>query len=303
MPVAKSSFANYINIWWMAIRPRTLPAALAGVITGSALAWRDGHFRLLPALTAMMIALLLQIGSNLVNDVSDFEKGADAGPRLGPQRVTQSGLLTPRQVKIGTAAVFGLAVLLGLSFVFSVGWLVIPIGATAILAAITYTAGPYPLGYHGLGELFVFIFFGIAAVTGTYFVQSGSVSLIAWLMSLPVGFIIMGILVVNNLRDIDADKLAGKNTLAARFGSGFAKSEYLFLLVSAYLVIFVFCSFNLLPWWSMLTWLSLPLAFQTTQIVFSQKGKPLNKALAQTGQLALLVSLLFLFSILLASWA
>jgi 1,4-dihydroxy-2-naphthoate polyprenyltransferase len=288
-----------IEIWWIAIRPRTLPAALAGVITGSALAYLDGHFCLLPALTAMVIALLLQIGSNLTNDVSDFEKGADAGPRLGPQRVTQSGLLSPRQVKIGIAVVFGCAALLGLTFVFSAGWVVIPIGAAAILAAIAYTAGPYPLGYHGLGEFFVFVFFGVAAVVGTFFIQTGNVSLIAWLMSLPVGFIITGILVVNNLRDIDSDILAKKFTLAARFGSRFSKIEFVILFVTAYLVILILCFSRLLPWWSMLTWLSLPLAFRTTRIVITQKGQRLNQALAQTGQLALIFSMLFLLSTLL----
>jgi 1,4-dihydroxy-2-naphthoate polyprenyltransferase len=298
MPDPKSPLVRFIEIWWMAIRPRTLPAALAGVIAGSALAWYDGHFRLVSALTAMFVALLLQIGSNLTNDVSDFEKGADAGPRMGPQRVTQSGLLSPRQVKTGMIVVFALAALFGSTLIFTSSWVIIPIGAAAILAAIAYTAGPYPLGYHGLGELFVFIFFGIAAVAGTYFVQVGNVSLAAWLMSLPIGFIIMGILVVNNLRDIDADKLAGKFTLAARFGSRFAKSEYVILISAAYLCILIFCTLKLLPWWGMFTWLSLPLAFQTSKIVLNQNGKPLNKALAQTGQLALLVSLLLLLSIM-----
>jgi 1,4-dihydroxy-2-naphthoate polyprenyltransferase len=303
MSTSKTSLKKFIEIWWMAIRPRTLPAAAAGVITGSALALRDGHFRLPPALIAMVVALLLQIGSNLTNDVMDFEKGADSAPRMGPQRVTQSGLLTPRQVKRGMILVFSLAALLGSTLVFSDGWVVIPIGAAAIIAAVAYTAGPYPLGYHGLGEFFVFIYFGVAAVAGTYFVQAGSVSPSAWLMSLPIGFIIMGILVVNNLRDIQVDKLARKLTLAARFGSRFAKCEYAILLIAAYLGLFIFCTCGLLSWWSMLTWLSLPLAYQTTKIILSQTGKPLNKALAQTGQLALLISLLFLLSIILSQFA
>ena len=152
---------NPIKIWWLAIRPRTLPAALSGVITGSALAWHDGVFRLLPALAAMLIALLLQIGSNLANDVFDFERGADSGSRQGPLRVTQSGLLRPQQVKRGMLLVFALAALLGLYLAIVAGWRVIPIGLAAILAAVAYTAGPYPLGYHGLGELFVFLFFYI----------------------------------------------------------------------------------------------------------------------------------------------
>ena len=300
MAESKSFFRNFFDVWWMAIRPKTLPAAMAGVITGSALAWWDGHFRLLPALTAMAVALLLQIGSNLTNDVSDFKRGVDAGERMGPTRVTQSGLLTPNQVKAGIVVVFCLAALLGFSLVFSVGWVVLPIGAAAILSAIAYTAGPYPLGYHGLGELFVFLFFGIAAVAGTYFIQADAVSLIAWFMSIPIGFIIVDILVVNNLRDIETDRLAGKFTLAARFGLGFAKGQYLFFLLAAYLCIPLFCSLRLLSWWCMLIWLSLPIAWQTTKIVLHQKGKPLNRALAQTGQLALLVSLLLLASLLIS---
>lgn len=286
---------NSFQVWWLAIRPKTLPAAISGVITGSALAWHDGHFRLLPALAALLVALLLQIGSNLANDVFDYERGADSGPRQGPLRVTQAGLLQPRQVKGGMVLVFALAGLCGLYLAFVVGWAVIPIGAAAILAAVAYTAGPYPLGYHGLGELFVFLFFGVAAVTGTYFVEAGSVSLVAWLMSIPVGLIIVGILIVNNLRDLDSDRLAGKHTLAAHFGSRFAKGEYLVCLLLAYLSILVYCALGLLPWWGLLTWLSLPLAYATLQIVFTQTGKALNLALARTGQLALAFSVLLLF--------
>ena len=286
---------SLFQVWWLAIRPKTLPAAMSGVITGSALAWHDGHFRLLPALAALLVALLLQVGSNLANDVFDYERGADSGPRQGPLRVTQAGLLQPRQVKGVMALVFALAGLCGLYLAFVAGWVVLPIGAAAILAAVAYTAGPYPLGYHGLGELFVFLFFGVAAVAGTYFVQAGSVSLAAWLMSIPVGLIVVGILIVNNLRDLESDRLAGKHTLAARFGSRFAKGEYLVCLLLAYLSILVYCALGLLPWWGLLPWLSLPLAYATLQIVFTQTGKALNLALARTGQLALVFSVLFLF--------
>ena len=287
---------NASKIWWLAIRPRTLPAAVAGVITGSALALRDGKFELLPALAALLAALLLQIGSNLANDVFDFERGADSGPRQGPLRVTQSGLLQPRQVKGGLAAVFALAALLGLYLAFTAGWVVIPIGLAAMISAVLYTAGPYPLGYHGLGELFVFLFFGLAAVAGTYFVQAGTVSAAAWLMSIPLGLIITGILVVNNLRDLETDKAAGKHTLAARGGSRFAKGEYLACLVAAYLAIPAYCAFTFLPWSALLTWVSLPLAYASSRIVFTQAGRPLNQALAKTGELALLFSLLLLIS-------
>jgi 1,4-dihydroxy-2-naphthoate polyprenyltransferase len=282
-----------IQVWILAIRPRTLPAAVAGVATGTALALQDGKFRPLPALAALLIALLLQAGSNLANDVFDFERGADSGPRLGPLRVAQSGLLQPRQVKRGMTLIFALAALLGLYLALVAGWVVIPIGAVAILAAIAYTGGPYPLGYHGLGELFVFLFFGVVSVAGTYFIQARGVSPAAWLMSPPIGSIIVGILVVNNLRDLESDKLAGKHTLAVRFGIRFSRSEYLACLIIAYLSIPVYCAFSILPWSAMLTWLSLPLAYFTARIVFTQTGKPLNQALGLTGQLALAFSLLF----------
>ncbi|MEW5941883.1 MAG: 1,4-dihydroxy-2-naphthoate octaprenyltransferase, partial [Chloroflexota bacterium] len=167
---------SLFQIWWLAIRPKTLPAAASGVVMGSALAWRDGTFQPLPALAALLVALLLQIGSNVANDVFDFERGADTPERLGPTRVTQAGLLTPAQVKRGMWVIFGLAASCGLYLAWLRGPVVIAIGLAAILSAIAYTGGPFPLGYYGLGDLFVFIFFGLAAVSGTYFVQAGSVT-------------------------------------------------------------------------------------------------------------------------------
>jgi 1,4-dihydroxy-2-naphthoate octaprenyltransferase len=291
---------NRLQTWWLAIRPRTLPAAAAGVVAGSALALHDRAFRPLPALAALLVALLLQIGSNLANDVFDYERGADSARSHGPVRVTQSGLLTPGQVKAGMGSVFALAGLIGLYLAFEAGWVVILIGLAAILSAIAYTGGPFPLGYYGLGDLFVFLFFGLACVAGTYFVQAGKVSPAAWWMSLPVGLIIVGILVVNNLRDIETDRLAGKHTLAVRLGERFAKGEYLSCLLVAFLCLPVLSAFGVLPWWSLLAWVTLPLTWKITRLVFTQKGKALNAALAGTGQLALAFSVLFLVGQLLA---
>ncbi len=282
-----------VQIWMLAARPKTLPAAASGVITGTALALRDGHFRPGPALAALLVALLLQIGSNLANDVYDYERGADAGERHGPLRVTQAGLLTPGQVKAGMFVVFGLSALLGLYLAFVAGWVVILIGLAAILSAIAYTGGPFPLGYYGLGDLFVFIFFGLAAVAGTYFVQAGSVSMGAWWMSLPIGWLIVDILVVNNLRDIDADRAAGKRTLAVRLGEQGSRLQYIVLLVLSYLILPILVLLNFLPWQSLLAWLSIPLAWRTWQVVRQQTGRSLNAALAGTGQTTLLYSLLF----------
>jgi 1,4-dihydroxy-2-naphthoate octaprenyltransferase len=287
------------NVWVLASRPKTLPAAAAGVITGTALALHDGHFRFGPALAALLVALLLQIGSNLANDVYDYERGTDSGERHGPTRVTQSQLLTPGQVKAGMLVVFGLAGLLGLYLASVAGWVVILIGLAAILSAIAYTAGPFPLGYHGLGDLFVFIFFGVAAVTGTYFVQAGMVSAQAWWMSIPIGLLIVDILVVNNLRDIHADRAAGKHTLAVRLGEHGSRVQYIVLLALAYLILPLLVLFDILPWQSLLAWLSFPLGWRTWQIVREQAGRPLNVALAGTGQTTLVYSLLFFVGMLL----
>jgi len=288
------------KIWMLAARPKTLPAAASGVITGTALALNDGHFHFFPALAALMVALLLQIGSNLANDVYDYERGADAGERHGPLRVTQTGLLTPKQVKKGMWVVFGLSALLGLYLFIVAGWVVILIGLAAIISAIAYTGGPFPLGYYGLGDLFVFIFFGLAAVTGTYFVQARSVSAGAFWMSLPIGWLIVDILVVNNLRDIDADRAAGKHTLAVRMGENWTRIEYLVLLVASYLILPVLVTYGVLPWLSLLTWLSIPIGWRTWQLVRKQAGSPLNKALAGTGRVTLIYSLLFFVGMLLS---
>jgi 1,4-dihydroxy-2-naphthoate octaprenyltransferase len=279
--------------WGLAIRPRTLPAGAAGVVMGSALAWGEGRFRLDAFLACLAASLLLQIGSNLANDVFDYERGTDTAERLGPTRVTQSGLLSPAQVRGGMAVVFGLAAIIGLYVAWLGGWPIIVIGVAAILAAIAYTGGPFPLGYHGLGEVFVFIFFGLASVAGTYFVQAGAVSTAAWWMTLPPGLIITAILVVNNLRDIDLDRKGRKLTLAVRLGERATKGEYLACMIVAYLVLPLATAIGVIPWWALLAWLSLPPAFRATHAVLTQEGRPLNAALADTGMAALLFSLLF----------
>lgn len=291
---------NLFQIWRLAIRPRTLPAAASGVVMGSALAWHDGSFQFGSAFAALLAALLLQIGSNLANDVFDFERGTDTPERLGPIRVTQAGLLSPPQVKIGMAVVFALAALLGLYLAWLGGWPIILVGIAAIISAIAYTGGPFPLGYYGLGDIFVFIFFGLASVAGTYYVQAGAVSSAAWWMSIPVGLIVTAILVVNNLRDLENDRRAGKHTLAVMLGARGARIEYLLCVISAYLIVPVLILFNIVPVSSWLTWLSLPLAWKTLRVVFTQEGRPLNAALAGTGQIAFVYSMLFWIGITLA---
>jgi len=286
--------------WFLAIRPRTLPAAAAGVVMGAAVAWADGRFRLVASLACLVAALLLQIGSNLANDVFDFERGSDTAGRLGPTRVTQAGLLTPAQVKGGMAVAFGLAVLPGLFLVRLGGVPIVVVGIASILAAIAYTGGPFPLGYHGLGELFVFLFFGLASVAGTYYVQAGVVSATAWAMAVPPGLLITAILVVNNLRDLEEDRRAGKRTLAVRLGERATKAEYLACLVLAYLALPVAALAGLAPWPGLVAWLSLPLAFRAARVVLTLTGRPLNEALAVTGQTALAFSVLFWIGMLLS---
>ena len=295
--MAESSVFNW-NAWVLAIRPRTLPAAAAGVIMGAALTWHDGYFRLDAVLVCLFTALLLQIGSNLANDVFDFERGADTSERLGPTRVTQAGMLTPKQVKAGMVVAFGLATLLGLYLAWLGGWSIIILGIVAIISAIAYSGGPFPIGWHGLGDIFVFIFFGVVSVAGTYFIQAGTVTPVAWLMAIPPGLIITAILVVNNLRDIDNDRKAGKRTLAVRFGKQATKIQYIVCIVVAYFILIPVAWLGLIPWTALLAWLSLPIAFQATRVVLTQKGRPLNTALAKTGQTALAFSLLFWLGLL-----
>ena len=287
------------QIWSLAICPKTLPAAASGVVMGSALAWMDHSFQILPAFAALCVALLLQIGSNVANDVYDFERGADTSERHGPLRVTQAGLLTPAQMKHGMWIIFGIAALFGLYLAYLRGWLVILLGLAAIVSAIAYTGGPFPLGYYALGDLFVFVFFGVMCVAGTYYVQTGLVSVAAWWMSVPIGFMITDILVVNNLRDVDNDRTAHKHTLAVLIGEHWTRIQYVSLMIVSFLLLPVLIWRGILPVFTLLAWLSLSLAWTSTRVVLTQRGRPLNAALAGTGQTALAFSLLFFIGILL----
>ena len=202
----------------MAVRHKTLPAALAPVLVGIALALSDKVFALLPALAAMGGALLLQIGVNLANDYFDFKKGIDSVDRLGPIRVTQTGLISPKQVMVGIVVTFGCSLLVGFYLVMVGGWPILFAGTASILSALAYSGGPCPLASLGLGDLFVFVFFGLVAVCGTYYVQALTLTWLVMGAAVPVGFLITAILVVNNLRDIEGDAKTGKRTLAVRLG-------------------------------------------------------------------------------------
>jgi len=282
-----------LKIWYLAIRPKTLPAATGPVIVGMGLALGDGVFKFGPVIVALLAALLLQIGSNLANDVYDFKKGTDTNERLGPVRVTQAGLLSPRQVIRGMVFVFALAFLLGLYLIYVGGWPILVIGILSIVAAIAYTAGPFPLGYKGVADIFVFVFFGPVAVCGTYYLQAGYVHPAAWWASIPPGLLVTAILVVNNLRDVETDRKAGKKTLAVRFGVPFTQAQYLALVGTAYIIPVIMWVLGVASDTVFLAALSLPLAVPVIKDVFTVKGSPLNVTLAGTARLSLVYCFLF----------
>lgn len=222
--------------WLLAARPRTLTASVAPVAVGTALALDAGAFRLLPALAALAGGLLIQIGTNFANDVLDHRRGADTAERLGPTRVVQAGLLSDRAVARGAAVAFGLAALVGLYLVRVGGWPILLLGMASIASGVLYTAGPYPLAYVGLGDVFVMLFFGLAAVTGTYYVQAGALHPAAVPLGVAAGALSVAILAVNNLRDLDTDRAAGKRTLAVRIGDARTRTYYGTMLALAFVV-------------------------------------------------------------------
>ena len=237
--------------------------------------------------------MLLQIGSNLANDVFDYEKGADTAERLGPVRAAQAGLLTPRELRIGMVVTFLFALAIGIYLTAVAGPAIVVIGLASIASAILYTGGPYPLGYHGLGDVFVMAFFGFVAVTGTSFVQAGHVPAVAWAASVPVGAIATAILVVNNVRDRETDVKAGKRTLPVRFGRGAGIAEYAVLVASAYVVPCALTLTRVLSPWVLLPLLSAPLALGLVRRVAKDSGRDLNATLVGTARLLVLHSLLF----------
>jgi len=296
----KNQSLSKFEIWALAARPKTLPAAAATVIVGSAAAYYQFNFKLLPALACLLAALLMQIGANLANDLFDFYRGADQGDRLGPLRVTQAGLLQPKEVVWGLCFTFGCASLLGIYLFSQVGWPVLVIGLASILAALTYTGGPFPFGYYGLGDLMVFIFFGLVAVCGTYFVQAGHVSRLALWSAIPMGFLITGILVVNNLRDLDSDRAVGKKTLAVFLGAQGARWEYLLCLLAAFVFPLIGILTAQIPFLTLLSLLCIPMAIRLVRSIWTVSGRPLNLALAGTGRLTLVFGILYSFGLIAA---
>ena len=279
-----------MNPWVLAARPATLPAAVVPVFVGAAAAFSEGaRFRGIVFLMTLICALLIQIGTNFANDYSDFVRGADHEGRLGPVRVTQSGLIDQASVKRGIIIAFGLAVLVGAYLAWIGGWPIIAIGVLSVLSGLAYTGGPFPLGYHGLGDLFVFVFFGIIAVTGTAYLQSGHWSTFAFLLSIPIGLLVTNILVINNLRDLPTDIAAGKRTLATRIGDRATRVQYALFTIAAFVIPLVIGITNPAHRMIMLPLVTFPLALRrVTTVLKSTSGRDLNPILARTGRLLLL---------------
>lgn len=290
---------SHLRLWLLAARPRTLPAAIAPVLVGTALAGSEDVFRALPFLAALVGSVFIQIGTNLSNDYSDARRGADTEDRLGPVRVTAGGLMPPRRVLIGTYVAFGVAVAAGLYLAAVAGWELLVVGAASILAGVLYTGGPRPYGYEGLGELFVFLFFGIVAVAGSYFVQTEELRWEAFALAVPVGLLASAILVVNNVRDIETDRRAGKRTLAVKLGRENARTLFAAMVVVAFLVPPLLVP--ALSAWVLLSLAALPLAPPLVRTVATRTDGPaLNGALAGSGRLLAVYSLLLAGGVLLS---
>lgn len=288
-----------LRIWLQAARPQTLAAAFVPVCVGASLAYHDQNFALIPSLVALACALLIQIGTNFANDYFDFKKGADTDERIGFERATATGLISELAMRNATIITMGLAFLLGLYLVWHAGWIIFWLGVASLICGVLYTGGPFPLGYNGLGDLFVFIFFGFVAVMGTYYVNTLEWSNASFWASLPVGALSTNILVVNNLRDIEQDHKAGKNTLGVLFGEDVLRMEYLFMLLLALAVpphFYFQLNYNLFIF---LPYLSIPYTvYILRKFWFEQNKRRLNKALEQTAQLMTLFGILFSAGIL-----
>jgi 1,4-dihydroxy-2-naphthoate octaprenyltransferase len=300
-PVGEAPEISRAQAWVLAARPKTLPAAVAPVAVGIAVAVRDGAFALLPALAALAGALLLQVGVNLANDYFDFRKGVDTAGRKGPLRVTQAGLITPEEVRAGMAVVFLLAALVGVYLIAVGGWPILLVGAASILSALAYSGGPWPLASHALGDVFVFLFFGLAAVCGTYYVQALELTPLAAAAAFPPGLLITAILVVNNLRDIETDGKVGKRTLAVRLGPRGTLGEYAALLAAAYLCLPAIWLSGAAGPWVLLPFLTLPMAVPLLRSLQREyrDGPAMNRALAGTARYTLIFCLLFAAGIIL----
>lgn len=282
-----------VRAWVVAARPPTLLAAVAPVLVGGGLAVGDGVFRWDAFVATLVAAVLINMAANFANDASDAHRGADTADRIGPPRAVATGMLTARQVWAGTAVVVAIAAALGIYLAVISTWVIVAVGAVSILAMLGYTGGPWPYGYRGLGELFVFVFFGLVAVVGSRYVHDATVTDQAWLLAVPVGFLVTAILVANNVRDIETDRSAGKRTLAVRMGRGATRALYGVLVLGAFALIAVYAAIGSVTPWSLIALAALPLALPPVRTVATRvDGPSLVGALKATARLHALVGLL-----------
>lgn len=288
-----------LNSWLLASRPKTLLAAVVPVMVGSALAISMKKFFLPYSIVALLCSILIQIGTNFTNDLYDFLKGADNIKRKGPRRVLASGLISVKEMKLTIILVFGLTFLLGLYLVYSVGFLILWVGIFSIFAGIIYTAGPYPLAYNGLGDVFVFIFFGIIGTMGTFYLHTQEISLLSFFVSIPVGALITNILVVNNYRDIEEDREANKKTLAVLMGRFFTRLQFILLMTLSYLTVILLHFYFNYSLWILLPLSTIPIAIILIKMLYTLNGEELNKTLELSAKFAGLYGLLLSIGLIL----
>lgn len=280
--------------WVLAARPQTLWAAVAPVLIGTSLATRDGVFRIDAFVVITAAAVLIQIGVNFANDLSDAERGADTPDRIGPKRAVSTGLITPAEMKLGIVVVFGLAVVLGAYLIAIAGWVVAVIGVASIVAALAYTGGPFPYGYHASGELFVFVFFGLVATVGTRYIYDQTAPLDAWIGGVAMGCLSTAILLANNVRDIETDRLAGKTTMAVLVGRRMACTLFALVVYAAFAITLLGAIAGWIPAWSALAMLALPLAVPVVRTVRTETtGPALIAALKGTARLQIVFAVLW----------
>ena len=288
-----------LQSWLLASRPKTLLAAVVPVMVGSALAISMKKFYLPYSIVALLCSILIQIGTNFTNDLYDYLKGSDTIKRKGPRRVLATGLISVSEMRLAIILIFGLTFVLGLYLVYSSGILILWVGILSIFAGIIYTAGPFPLAYNGLGDLFVFIFFGVVGTMGTYYLHTQEISIIAFIVSLPVGALITNILIVNNYRDIEEDREANKKTLTVILGRTFSRWQYIFLIMISYLTSFImYLNFNY-KLWIFLPMLTIPISIILIKMLYTLKGQELNKTLELSAKFAGIYGLLLSIGLIL----
>ena len=298
MAVAAAPRLSAARVWWSAVRPATLAASVAPVLTGTAIAVHAGGARTAAGLAALVVALGIQLGVNFANDYSDFERGADAN-RVGPVRAAASGIVRPEQVRWAAIAAFGLAGLVGLALSLAIDLRLLVAGAACLLAGWLYTGGPRPYGYLGLGEVFVFVFFGLVATVGTVYVETGRITGLSVLLGGAMGFLACAILVLNNLRDIETDAAAGKRTLATRIGRERTRILLLVLVFAAFAVPIVIFLTGLAPVTVMLVYLAIPIAAGPVRTAFASTAPhALVGALKRMAVAQLAYALLFTLGVL-----